>query len=309
MSDKENTSLVPRPSGELVRIPPGASAIIDGMVNDATDIICTRDAIRHRIGGYEFRETDYQQLQIWAKATDLQPEEFLEGMNLIVSDGIIVSLEWHNLEVGVELDLSRVSQLEELFCEGNYLTALDLSQVPHLKILHCGRNRLTELVLSQVPHLKELDCSRNDLTELDLSRMPYLETLNCEGNDLTELDLSQVPRLKELDCEANYLAKLDLSRMPHLETLNCWGNDLTELDLSRVPYLKELCCAANHLAELDLSRVPHLEELSCQEGNTLTELDISDLKTAEPIVECDSDVRIHKRDDQHPVIYRTISRT
>ena len=46
MSDKEDTSLVPRPSGELVRIPPRASAIIDDMVNDATDIIRTRDADR-----------------------------------------------------------------------------------------------------------------------------------------------------------------------------------------------------------------------------------------------------------------------
>lgn len=46
MSDKKNTSLVPRPSSELARIPPGASAIIDGMVNDATDIIRARDADR-----------------------------------------------------------------------------------------------------------------------------------------------------------------------------------------------------------------------------------------------------------------------
>ena len=241
MSDKEDTSLVLRPSGELARRPSGATAIIDSMVNDATEIIRT-DAIRHRIGDYEFRESDYRQILIWAEATDLQPEKFLGGMNLIVSDGAIVSLEWHNLEVGVELDLSRVPHLEELFC---------------------GRNCLTALDLSRVPHLKKLDCSRNDLTELDLSRVPHLETLNCDGNDLTELDLS------------------------------------------RVSYLKRLYCAANHLTELDLSRVPYLEELFCQEGNSLTKLDISGLKTSELIIECDSDVRIHKRDDQHPTIFRT----
>ncbi len=288
MSDKEDTFLVPRPAGELPRIPPGATAIIDGMVNDAKALIRSRDAIRHRVGYYEFRESDYQQILIWAKATDLPPEELLGGMVLIVSDGAIVELEWHHLEVGVELDLSRVPKLETLNCWGNDLTELDLSRIPHLK---------------------KLDCSRNDLTELDLSRVPHLETLNCDGNDLTELDLLQVPHLKKLDCEANYLTKLDLSRVPKLETLNCWGNDLTKLDLSRVPYLKGLYCAANHLTELDLSRVPYLEELFCQEGNSLTKLDISGLKTSELIIECDSDVRIHKRDDQHPTIHRTIFRT
>ena len=43
MSDKEDSSIVPRASGELVRIPPGASAIIGGMVSDAMEIIHARD--------------------------------------------------------------------------------------------------------------------------------------------------------------------------------------------------------------------------------------------------------------------------
>ena len=52
MSDKKEVIfLVPRPSGELARIPPGANAIIDGMVNDATDIIRARDADRQEQTG------------------------------------------------------------------------------------------------------------------------------------------------------------------------------------------------------------------------------------------------------------------
>lgn len=46
ISDKEGSSLVPRPSGELAYIPPGASAIIDGMVSDVTDIMRARDIDR-----------------------------------------------------------------------------------------------------------------------------------------------------------------------------------------------------------------------------------------------------------------------
>ena len=56
MSDKEDIYLVPRPSGELARIPPGARAIRDSMVNDATDILRVRDAIRHKVGNHEFRD-------------------------------------------------------------------------------------------------------------------------------------------------------------------------------------------------------------------------------------------------------------
>ncbi len=48
MSDKEDSSIFPRASGDLVRIPPGASAIIGGMVNDAMEIIHARDTSQQR---------------------------------------------------------------------------------------------------------------------------------------------------------------------------------------------------------------------------------------------------------------------
>jgi len=54
---------------------------------------------------------------------------------------------------------------------------------------------------------------------------------------------------------------------------------------------------------LDLSRAPSLETLHCAD-NRLTELDISSLKTQVPLVHCDPDVRIHKRNDQNPKISR-----
>ena len=273
-----------RPSGERAHISPGFSADIDSMVNDTTDLIRDQDAIRHRIGDYEFREADYQQILIWVRATDLPPEELLGGMVLIVSDGAIVSLEWHNLEVGVELDLSRVPKLEEFFCGENYLTELDLSRVPYLRRLGCEGNYLTELDLSQVQHLEWLDCGGNDLTKLDLSQVPYLERLDCGGNDLTKLDLSKVPNLKTLSCGHNRLTELDLSRVPKLEELFCGENYLTELDLSRVPYLRRLGCEGNDLTELDLSQMPYLEE-AAYEDNDLTELVLPDPETPEPKVE------------------------
>ena len=281
MSDKKNTSLVPRPAGELARIPPGATEIIDSMVNDATEIIRT-DAIRHRIGDYEFRESDYRQILIWAKAVGMTPDELVMEMQshrLVVSEGAIMEFRW-NFE-GIGLDLSEVPSLKKVDCRWRKLTGLDLSRVPHLEGLYCWGNPLTDLDLSHVPRLKALDCGLNELTELNLSRIPHLEELYCEGNDLAELDLSRIPHLEALDCGFNELTELNLSRVPHLKELNCYGNQLTELDLSRVPHLEKLCCW----------------------GNNLTGLDVSDLKTLIPDVICDPNVLIHKREDQNPKIF------
>ncbi len=65
MSDKEETSLFPRPSGELARTPSGASAIIDGMVNDATEIIRARDADQQEKTGSKLStEAKYKLIEI-----------------------------------------------------------------------------------------------------------------------------------------------------------------------------------------------------------------------------------------------------
>ena len=285
MGDKKDTSLVPRPAGELVRIPPGAGAIIESMVNDATDIMRTRDAIRHKVGNCEFRESDYQQILIWAKAVGMTPEDFVGRLQegcLRISDGALIDVGVQRIFMGI---------------------GLNLSQVPHLKELDCRRNKLTELDLSWVPQLERLDCGRNRLTELDLSHVPHLKELGCRRNKLTELDLSWVPHLKELNCVSNALTKLDLSHVPSLKGLHCVNNHLTKLDLSQVPNLKVLSCGSNHLTELDLSWVPQLKTLYCW-GNELTELDISSLESPEPDVSCDPDIRIYKRDEQNPKISR-----
>ena len=119
----------------------------------------------------------------------------------------------------------------------------------------------------------------------------------------TGLDLSRVPHLEELFCEESGLAALDLSHVPNLKTLSCSKNFLDALDLSRVPYLEKLICSSNNLTTLDLSRVPNLIEIKCY-GNQLTRLDISGLKELRPSVDCDSDVRIYKREEQNPTLAR-----
>ena len=114
-----------------------------------------QDAARRRIGDYEFRESDYTQVLIWAKAVGMSPEELVatleerEWGSISVVDGAVTSLMWRF--EGVELDLSHVPRLEWLYCGENHLGELDLSRVPKLTELHCRENQLTELDLSRVP--------------------------------------------------------------------------------------------------------------------------------------------------------------
>ena len=247
---------------------------------------------RFKLGDYEFREPDYRQILRWAEELEMAPEALLEifeagqptgqvfffpeyEINLIVKDGAIERLLWYrdNLDLVehrnqiTELDLSALSELEELVCLGFQLTELDLSPVPKLTALDCSENQLTELDLSPVPKLTVLDCGNNQLTELDLAAVPKLTMLDCGNNQLTELDLSAVPELEWLYCsEKNQLTELDLSPVPKLTELGCRNYQLTELDLSPVPKLTVLDCGDNQLTELDLSAVPKLTELHCDSG-------------------------------------------
>ena len=58
MSDKDSKSIASRPTGELTRTRPGAAAIIDRMIDDATDILRRRNAGQRMSGDQELGETD-----------------------------------------------------------------------------------------------------------------------------------------------------------------------------------------------------------------------------------------------------------
>ncbi|MEZ5555253.1 leucine-rich repeat domain-containing protein [Haliea sp.] len=259
---------------------------------------------RFKLGDYEFREPDYQQILRWAEALGMAPEALLnvledskcreatpEEQRFVVKDGAITSLVW---------DLDRLKDapgiwgrglmIRELYVRGEWpdnistwypiLPYLQVLEIPvktskdDLLSLLSAPNRLTELDLSAVPELTFLSCARNQLRELNLSPVPKLTELYCDGNQLSELDLSAVAELQFLFCASNQLTQLDLSAVPELEALGCNHNQLTELDLSAVPKLDAFDCETNQLTELDLSAVPELGLLYCNH-NQLTELDLS----------------------------------
>ena len=102
-----------------------------------------------------------------------------------------------------ELDVSSLTDLEELWCGGNGMTSLTLGNLTHLEYLNAGDlswyegndewgskgNRLSSLDLSGVPNLRELNVNGNRFTALDASGFANLERLECANNPITQLTL------------------------------------------------------------------------------------------------------------------------
>ena len=138
----------------------------------------------HRVGKYEFREPDYRQILIWAKALDLEPVEIVKRIEeghsddsyewtpaLRVENGVIVSLTW-------DFDL---------------LPLVEFQWVDGLLIRHLifnGSPAVPPRLSLRLPRLDYLSCVSLKLSKLDISFFPNLTHLYCGGNRLTELDLS-----------------------------------------------------------------------------------------------------------------------
>jgi hypothetical protein len=313
MAEEEHKALVVRPSTAVGRVSTGAESVLSRVVSDALILARSHSpaSARFRVGSYEFREADYQQILLWAKALENTPEKIIEALektsfrvedldviSFQVKDGSISSLVWdiNRLPVTEFVWIKDLKICEIAFIEGMrrwhrenrvsdrgrlvWRPKAISCHLPTLRRLACSDVCLRELDLSNVPCLTHLYCWGNygpQLVGLNLSNVPNLSCLwyfdNGE-NKLTELDLSNVPKLAELRCGQNQLTKLDLSKVSELIELHCSNNQLTELDLSSMPELGKLDCYKNKLTEIDLSNVPELRVLSCG-ANQITELNLS----------------------------------
>src|SRR5665213_3472257 len=241
MAEEEHKALVVRPSAAVGRASAGAGSVLSRIVSDALALARPRAtslaSARFRIGNYEFREADYQQILLWAEALKFDPitvvgrleNAYTEALDdctyridaFSVENGAIVSVVW-DFE---SLPLSRVEWIEglsicEIVFQGSRGAPIDISpRLPSLRRLMVACNDLTELDLSNVPKLANLYCWGNQLTKLDLSKVPELNVLDCGRNPHAEFDLSEVPQLRELYCDENELAELNLSKVPELSAL------------------------------------------------------------------------------------------
>ncbi len=172
------------------------------------------------------------------------------------------------------LDLSKSSELTELYCRNSKLTALDLSANKKLQKIVAASNKLTTLDVRNLPELTYLDLQANfDLKAIDVSKNPKLEFLNVAQTGLTSLNVKNNRKLVDLKVYCNQLTALDVSSNYLLKELYCFENQLTALDLSSNVALECLSVSENPIAELNLHPLSNLKTLYCQKMQ-LKKLDV-----------------------------------
>ena len=184
--------------------------------------------------------------------------------------GKLLSINWKNMKISGELDLSDFQSLRCLNCEDNELVKINVEQNVLLEEFSCNNNKLSDIGLSQNINLEILSCNDNKLTSLNMCKNTMLTTLLCSNNMLEIVDVSTCNKLRWLRCDNNELNVIDLSNNIKLETLECHSNNLVELDLSNNPWLCDLRCGLNQLQRLDLSNNKHLNKIYCDSNVEVT---------------------------------------
>ena len=193
-----------------------------------------------------------------------------------------------------ELNVNRLSKLQELWCRNNLFTQLEMYNKPHLTKLYATNNQLLEdiycfsdalvvLEVSNCPALYYIDCQDNQLTELNVRTCPSLMYLLFNENQLTELDISNNPELFYLWCNRNNLTSLDLSQCSDdFRSLDCRYNQISgTIDVSRFNNLYQLAIDVNEISQLILGDHPMLKDLWCSHNRLSGTLDVSGFSSLE----------------------------
>lgn len=124
----------------------------------------------------------------------------------------------------INLDVSDLLGLRELYAYGCQIHQLDLPKSKTLEVLDVTLNNLESLDLENQSVLRELSCSENELSDLGVADCPCLETLYCNNNLISELDLSENKILKHLESENNQLESVTVYTLDSINDLKLTGN-------------------------------------------------------------------------------------
>ena len=202
----------------------------------------------------------------------------IEGKNLTDISGIeyFTNLTELNCDKNqlTALPVEKLTNLTNLYCSHNQLTALPVEKLTKLTNLNCSDNQLTALPVEKLTNLTELSCSYNQLTELPVENLTQLTELSCSYNQLTELPVESLTNLTSLYCDNNQLTALPVENLTQLKYLSCSYNQLTALPVENLTKLTSLSCSNNQLTALSVGSLTKLTSLNCHD-NRLTELDIT----------------------------------
>lgn len=149
-----------------------------------------------------------------------------------VSEVLLVGhLNIRNSNISDLTGIEYFTNLYELRCEDNSLTALDVSMIPNMRTLGVYNNDLTYLNITGLSNLRNLYASRNLLSSIDLTELPNLLVLDIDNNELSILDFSNTPNIHSIRCFNNQLTTLDLSPILRSFSIDCSSNQLETLNI------------------------------------------------------------------------------
>ena len=165
-------------------------------------------------------------------------------------EGQITDITTSRRGVTGTLDVSGLTALEQLICNGNQLTTLNVSGCTALTTLECESAKLSTLNVSSCTALQFLYCSSNQLTMLNVSGLTNLREVWCNNNQMTALNVSGCTALGNLRCNNNKLSTLNASGCTVLTNLECDNNQLKTLNVSTNLALGSLWCGGNGMTTL-----------------------------------------------------------
>ncbi len=195
----------------------------------------------------------------------------------------LTRLNCSNNKLLTNLDVSKLTKLDQLGASSCNLTSIDVSKNLALTELILNSNLLTTLNVSKNNALTYLDLNYNNIDAIDVSNNVNLKNLFLYQNKITAINLSQNPALVALSVANTGLATIDVSNNINLVNLDCSNSSLTALDVSKNTSLKDLNLTSTKVTSLDLSSNLVLRTLDTRSSYLLTNLNISENTALEDV--------------------------
>jgi protein phosphatase 1 regulatory subunit 7 len=147
----------------------------------------------------------------------IQVSEALKVTKLYVDKLGIVNLE----------GINSFTNLEELGCYNNKLTALDVSKLKKLKYLYAFENRIAAINTGTLPELEHLYVQGNLFIEaLDVSKNTKLKDLIFSNNRVVKLDVTGLNQLEKIEGDNNRVETALIRQAPALKSVSLKDNPI-----------------------------------------------------------------------------------
>lgn len=165
------------------------------------------------------------------KITDMEGLQYFINLTYLDCAGNLIT----------ELDLTPLTELQQVWCYINQLTSLDLTGLENLEFITAFNNNLSSLDISTLTNLRSLNIGDNQIESLDLLALSNVEYIVAYENELEVLNVNHFDNLTDLSFDNNNVSEIDLSGMTNLFYLGASQNPLTELDASETSAFYILC--------------------------------------------------------------------